>query len=279
MEPVQRASRSNYAAIALQGKSLQELFRKYKIPMGPSLSRICDSANFLSTKWEEKKKSELTPPLLWDALSLIRISEPLLALDENPRASELLKKLADGEIGMLKHERTLARDIFWEVEIWNYLKRAGLSADLNDPPDVIWNAAGQRTGIACKRIYSEKHIQNVLSQAVRQIESTTGFGVAAFQLEDSRTPEGSILETESLAKASTILQNANLAFLKEHERHFLKYFSKDRLTAALVATSAIVVADIPHIGTEWCIWTHPGLSADHKARVKQLYPAPLRRGN
>ncbi|TVL97097.1 MAG: hypothetical protein CV087_22860 [Candidatus Brocadia sp. WS118] len=274
MAPVQKALVNSYADVARQAETVHELYTKYKLTISNDLATLCKSAHDLSEKWEAKKTYELSPNVLWEALALNRVANALLALDGHSRAHELLKKLSDGRISMLKHVRSFARDTFWEVEVWNYIKRAGLNADLIDPPDIIWTADARETGIACKRVYSEKNIEKILSEAIKQIEATPGFGIAAFQLEDVRIPEGKFLSKITQAEAAEVLQEINLEFLKEHERHFLKYFSKDRLTAALAATSCIVlVEDIQNVATEWSVWTHPDLSVEHKARVTQLYEA------
>lgn len=274
MLPIQKTSVSSYNDVAKQADSLRRLFDKYGVKISPDLNHLTEATKELAEKWTAGKRSELQPATLWEALSIHRIADAILQLDGHARAKELLEKLSQGDINMIAHDRTVARDTFWEIEVWHYIRRAGLTTDLIDPPDIIWTVNAQNTGIACKRIYSEKHIQRILSEAVHQIEATTGFGIAAFQLEDVRIPKGKITKTATRAEAVDILQGINQDFFKEHKRHFLKYFSKDRLTAALAATSCFAVTDISrNVNTQWSIWTHPDINAEHKARVTQLYQA------
>lgn len=273
MAPVRKATMTSYAGIAKQAEALQQLFTKIKRPLSKELAALCKSATVLAEKWETKKTAELPPATLWAALSLHRVANAVLRLDGHARAEEIIGKLSDGDISMMGHERTVARDMFWEVEFWHFLLRVNLTADLLDPPDIIWDKDGQKTAIACKRIYSEKHIQNVLSEAVHQIEAAGGLGIAAFQLEDARIPEKSTLKNVTQDEASQILQGINLDFLHDHERHFLKYFTKDRLSAALVATSCFAIIDNLYVNTQWTVWTHPQLPEEHKQRVLELHAA------
>jgi len=276
MTPVKKATMTTYGDIAKQAEAIQQLFTKYERPLSEELTALCKAATILSEKWEAKKTAELPPSILWAALSLNRVANAVLRLDGHSRAEEIIGKLSDGDISMMDHERTIARDMFWEVEFWHFMLRVGLTAELVDPPDIIWDKDGQKTAIACKRIYSERHIQNVLSQAVHQIEAAGGFGIAAFQLEDARIPKKSTLNNVSQDEASQILQGINLEFLHEHERHFLKYFTKDRLSAALVATSCFAVIENLFVNTQWTVWTHPNLSKEHKQRVLELHTALIK---
>lgn len=272
----------SYADIAAQAGLIQKFFTKYKRPLSSDLVELCRAATDLSEKWKKGKTSELSTRVLYQAISLNRIANAVLPLDGHPRAEELAEKLANGGISMIDHDRTLARDIFWEIECWHFMNQAGLNAELIDPPDIVWNVKGKKTALACKRIYSEKHIQRVLSNAVHQIEKAGGFGFAAFQLEDSRVPKNQVsggitrLENVTAPESSNILQNLNLDFLREHERHFLKYFTKDRLSAALVATSAFVVLDTVYVNTQWTVWKHPRISAEHGRRVDTMHAALTR---
>jgi hypothetical protein len=67
---------------------------------------------------------------------------------------------------------------------------------LDDPPDVIVNYENSRIGIACKKLYSERHVQNVLSEAVGQIEGDFDFGIVGLNLDDL-LPEGVVLKGSS----------------------------------------------------------------------------------
>jgi hypothetical protein len=168
-----------------------------------------------------------------------------------------------------------AKDTFWELEIWHQARRSRLAAELNEP-DVTWNDGQRLTGIACKKIYSEAHIQNVLSEAVHQIEKYVGYGFAAFSV-DELTPGDKLLSVATREEATNKLQDINLQFLSRHARHFRRYFSTDRLTGAIVSVSCITALTgkdgTPYVQTEQTVWTSPEVSTEHRHRIERFKAA------
>ena len=141
-------------------------------------------------------------------------------------------------------------------------------------PDVVVNYDNSRIGIACKKLYSERHVQNILSEAVRQIERDFDFGIVGLNLDDL-LPKDVVLKGDSTNAVAERLLRANNLFLQKHERHFRKYLAKGRLISAIVSTS--IVADVPSERPQfrntyqWTIWTIPGLDARYQEPLNKFY--------
>lgn len=61
------------------------------------------------------------------------------------------------------------------------LREVAVNVDLAEP-DVLWSDSGEQTGVACKKIYSEKNADKSIQDAVRQIEGSTKYGFVAIKL-------------------------------------------------------------------------------------------------
>jgi hypothetical protein len=191
-----------------------------------------------------------------------------------PNCGKYLGALVSGSLDLLKRKKSSAKNIFWEVELWARMKKRGFDAELRDPPDILLDFRGVTIGIACKKLYSEKHVQNVLSQAVSQIEDNCDFGIAAINLDDLQ-PEDMILSQPSHECALEFLAQKNQEFMLRHRHVFGKYLSSGRLLSVLVSTT--IVADMykdkpkfneAHHST---FWTIPGLPADKERPLNLFY--------
>jgi hypothetical protein len=145
---------------------------------------------------------------------------------------------------------------------------------LKEPPDIVVNFDDTCIGIACKKIYSERHVQNVLSQAVGQIEKEFEFGIVAINIDDLLPPQAT-LNLESSYAVEERLNQYNGEFLRRHDRHFRKYLTKGRLISAII--SSCVISDVPNErprfnnAWQWTVWTVPGLSENQRVQLDRFY--------
>jgi len=202
-----------------------------------------------------------------------------LPLRDDKDRKKYLYVLSSGALDLFQRDRSLSKDMFWELEVWSKLKIKLPQVVLQEPPDIVVEFGDARIGIACKKIYSEKHVQNVLSQAVAQIEDSFEFGVVAINLDDL-TPADSVLRRASAKEIGNVLLDFNAKFLRQHERHFRKYLSTGRLISAMVSTN--IIADIynekPRFNNayQWTIWTIPGLNDKKKEQLDKFYELIMR---
>ena len=127
--------------------------------------------------------------------------------------------------------------------------------------------------IPCKKIFSEKGVPKVLSNAVSQIENEHEFGIVAMNIDDL-APKSVLLKASTFQEAGDKLYSQNMAFLERQERHFLKYLSASRIVAVISSTSMVtdIVNETPKFNnfSQWAIWTIPGLKPEHKKAIDEF---------
>jgi hypothetical protein len=213
------------------------------------------------------------------AALLDRIADAVLPLSIVPDRIGFLAALLSGTLDLLDRKRSRAKDVLWELELWATLRRRSFDAILEEPPDIVVKFAQSKIGIACKKVYSEKHVQNVLSEAVAQIESNFDFGIVAVNLDDL-VPANGILKASTQETMAQRLRDLNAWFLTAHERHFRKYLAAGRVISALVSTG--VLADVSRARTrfnnarQFTVWTIPGLPFEKDRQLKKFYEILMR---
>lgn len=258
-----RAS-TTFLNVKSRAAEVEELYANcgLSIPYGCDLAKLIGKAKTLSDRWLGNETAGLTMLDVFPVLHMDRIAEAILPLKEVTDKKKYLEKLCSGSLDFFKRRRSHSKNTFWEIELWSALRKRFPSVYLCDPPDIVINLEARAIGISCKKVYSEKHVQNVLSEAVSQVEDRFDVGVVAINLDDLVPPDV-VLRARDKADVDRILNERNAGFLGRHERHFRNYLSSGRLVAALVSTSA--VADIAdwrvrfNNARQWMVWTIPGL--------------------
>jgi len=244
------------------------------LPRTSDLARLITDAKTLSDSWLMCQVDNTPMILLFRTGLLDRIADAVLALADVPDRARYLGALASSSLDLLGRQRSTAKDVLWEIELWAILKHRLFDATLEEPPDIVVKFSESRIGVACKKLYSEKHVQNVLSQAVSQIESSFDFGIVAVNIDDL-VPANQILRTPTQETMAQYISDLNARFLASHERHFRKYLASGRAISALVSTS--VVADVYgggtrlHNATQSTVWTIPGLPLEKERQLKNFY--------
>lgn len=275
VEDTTECSTHSYASVVSRIKEFDKLVSScgLTIASNTNLTRMITNAKLLSELWLANRVDELHPQMLFDTHHLLRFLDAVLPLKTNPKCQTYLKAMLSGALDFFDRRRSQAKDIFWELEIWSTLYRAGIESELLDPPDVIAKLNGRVIGIACKKLYSEGHVQNVLSEAVSQVEAAFDLSIVAINIDDL-TPINSVLKTRGVQDVELLLSEFNQKFLHRHHRHFTKYLSADRLSCVLVGVNVIVHvlnARPPiQIAKWWTEWTVPEISSEKRNILKQL---------
>ena len=270
------SSSLTYLQIKKKAEAVERLYAENDIPLSPAcdLARLIADAKLLSDSWLLNRAENYSWELLFRVLYFDRIADAILPLESVPSCAEYLAALVSGNLKLLGRKRSKAKDVLWELELWAILRRSSFDAVLSEPPDIVVEFEGAKIGIACKKLYSERHVQNVVSEAVAQIEDTFDFGIVAVSLDDL-VPENNILQAPTEDKMKQKLIALNTDFLHKHERHFRRYLAPGRLIAALVSTS--VLADIHHDrpslkhARQSTIWTIPGLPPDKDMQLRRFH--------
>ncbi len=207
-------------------------------------------------------------------MHLDRIADTVLLLKNESKKSTHLKKLTSGTLDFFERKRSNSKNYFWELEVWAKLRKRKNEVYLIEPPDIVVNYNNSRIGIACKKLYSEKHVQNVLSESVKQIEKEFEFGIVAINLDDL-LPPNVVLKMESSEAVCEKLNQINTNFINRHSRHFVKYFSTSRIISVIVSTSTItdIQSERPKFSNtyQWTVWTISGLTTRHKEQLDNFY--------
>ena len=203
-----------------------------------------------------------------------RVFDAIVAIRDTPNRATYLTHLLDGSLNLLERDRSKAKDTLWELELYRIFKLLSLNPKLIDPPDIVIDIDGVSAGIACKKLYSTKHVQNVLSDAVSQVEDKYTVGLVAVNLDDL-LPANGCLRVPDYPAYNEFVNNWNMRFLHDHDRHFRKYLSSGRIVSVYVSTS--VVADIfnasPRLNNarQATVWNIPGLAKEKEKLLFSLY--------
>jgi hypothetical protein len=177
-------------------------------------------------------------------------------------------------LDFFERKKSHAKDIFWELEVWAKIRKKFDGAHLKEPPDIVADYDDSLIGISCKKLYSEKHVQNVLSQAVNQIEKELEFGIVAVNIDDLLPPDV-VLKMENSDTVTEKLNQINADFINRHIRHFSKYLAESRIISAIVSTSIItdVPSEKPQFNNtyQWTVWSISELNERHKIQLRKFY--------
>ncbi len=269
-------SRSTFLELKERAKAIEDLFTEANVRLRPDsgLGRMIQNVKDLWESWFLNESGSQTHAMLFAAMHLDRIAEALLPLKGEPEHAQYLKDILSGTLDFFERKKSHAKNIFWELEVWSNLRKKTKQVFLKEPPDVVVNFDDTRIGIACKKIYSERHVQNVLSQAVSQIEKEFDFGIAAINIDDL-LPSLATLKLNSNHAVAEYLQHHNAEFLRRHDRHFRKYLAKGRLMSAIISSS--IISDVPYErpqfnnARQWTNWTISGLPEDHQVQLDRFY--------
>jgi hypothetical protein len=230
-----------YLAIKTKAEEIEALYAnsRVELPRSCELSNLIENAKLYWENWFTVQTDNLDMAMLFRMLHLDRIATDILLLKDVEGREKYLRTFASGSLDFFKREKSSAKDLLWEIEVWAQLRRKFSSVSLEEPPDIVMHVDDAKIGIACKKLYSEKHVQNVLSQAVAQIEDSFDFGIVAINIDDLH-PTGKLVRVSDATGMNDFVQRLNGQFIQTHERHLRKYLSSGRLISAIVSTNVVV---------------------------------------
>lgn len=265
----------NFLQAKARAEEIEELFASAKVTLSPTcgLAQLIANSKSVADRLLTNQTNDSSMIDVFYMLHLDRLADAILPLRDVVNNKKYLSAFTSGEVDCFNRQSSYAKDIFWELELWTFLKRRCLSAVLEDPPDIVLPLSGGTLGIACKKIYSEKNVEKVLSEAVSQVEDKFDVGVVALNV-DELIPSGTVLRVANKKEMDYFLHKHIDEFVARHERHLRKYLSSGRLVSALVSVNVIA-----HV-LEWkiefnnarssLVWTIPSLDPDKEALLKQF---------
>jgi hypothetical protein len=271
---IDRSERRRYNHDALRSKIelIRNLYKVSNIQLN-STSQLCgllESAEKLVDGWASGNSETTDTALLFKSLHIERISSAVQVLSSEDSREKYLKDLLRGTLNFFEREPSHAKSILWELEVCAKIRKAIPDTQLAEP-DVVVNLQGQKIAIPCKKIFSEKGVSKVLSNAVSQFEKSFDFGIVAINIDDL-IPADVLLKARTFEELGNKLHSANMAFLTNHGRHFKKYLSESRIIAVIASTSLIadILDESPKFNNalQWAIWTTPELLPKHAKTIE-----------
>ncbi len=260
--------RFNHVSISQKVDEIEQIFAdsSVRITSSHQICTLLNSARELAAEWSKGKSDKTDMSMLFNALHVERIASAIKLLRFEKNKDKYLKDLLNGTLNFFDRSISHAKSILWELEVCTKIKRVIPETYLQEP-DVVTDVGHCHIALPCKKIFSEKGVSKVLSNAVSQIEKEYEFGIVAMNIDDL-IPKEVVLKARTFNDIGDKLHSHNMAFLENHERHFIKYLSASRIVAVIASTSMIsdISDESPRFNNfnEWAIWTIPGLKAEHQ---------------
>lgn len=244
-----------------RAEAIQKMYADEGIVLPPQcgLADLIEKAKTTAGKWMLNRDRDVPPFVQLLVTHFGCMADNILSLAQVHERHEYLCRLTSGALDNVSPGESIAKSTLWELELWSSFAKRGVNVRLQDPPDILMSFDGYEVAIACKKIYSEKHVQNILSEAVRQINREQMRGLVALNI-DETGPVGKVLCGHTAADACEALHRQNMEFMGRHERHLRKYLSAERLLGALISSGCVTDLDaertrlnFTRMHTIWCL--------------------------
>ena len=245
------------AAVQRVQAALKE--RGYKCNPNSALGSLFRKALLLNEQWKAQSKSQDILTLM-QADDAVRIAAAVEEVLDDPDAAEPIRRITKSDMQLITRQPSQGKDALWELDLLSFMKRRGLPARMQEPPDLVVTLPGALGdyGIACKKVYSERSVAKQLQKGCRQLADMESPGVIAFNLDDM-TPERAILVRPTRQAANDHLHGLNIAFMERHQRQFQDAVLSCRCDGVLLSITA--QADVEGMSprfnrvTEVTLWT------------------------
>lgn len=141
---------SSYLEIKDKAKAVERLYADscVKLPTTCDLAGLISDVKLLSDLWFIDSAKDIPGEVLFRACQFEQISDAILLLRGCSERSRYLSGLTSGTLDPFERKRSKAKDVLWELELWELLRRRSLDATLAEPPDIIVNFQDVQIGIA-----------------------------------------------------------------------------------------------------------------------------------
>ena len=99
---------------------------------GSALANLVSDAKTLSDAWFMNNSAIATEQLLFRVSFLDPIADAILPLSNVPDRRKYLRHLTSGTLDLQKRERSMAKDILWELELWATLRERSIDVTLHE---------------------------------------------------------------------------------------------------------------------------------------------------
>lgn len=219
--------------------------------------------------WERGDPSE--PNGLIGLLFVDTIVQAVLPLRDLPveKRKRFLAPLVSGSLHPLLRAHSKAKDILWELALWNICLERGFKARLEEP-DILLRLNSKDLGVSCKKVYSEKNFKKVLSVGVSQMVDAGVSGIIAVNIDDL-LGEGQFVVAPDHQNFFSGVSNLNVDFIVKHQKLLERYLPSGRAIAVLVSCQAFgLVNEALNLTRQFAIWAHPRMPPEKLALLREF---------
>lgn len=211
---------------------VEELFSLYGRRLHPAsgIGRTLQAAKDIP---DARTEGRLTNELIERAAYADTICNVILEMRDEPEIARHLERLRSGGMDHLERGASNAKNAFWELEVLQVPRAAGLNARHDERPDVVAEVLGVEVGFACKVIYSEQALLRSLSRAAEQIDATRTHGVVAISLSELQEP-GHVPHVADNQKLGEYLGGFNREIVENHLEDIKDYIDDERILGVMV---------------------------------------------
>lgn len=256
-EPAARDLVDTYEQIAQRVCQVYDMLaeRGIRVRQGSSLSQFLRQAEVLDRDWSVGKASDIS--VLCTSAHVNRTAQAMLTLRDDPAVREPLRRMASNVMMPDDRRQSQGKDALWEIVLLAHLRRVGVKARFEDPPDIVAMLDDTDYPIACKKVWTENGVKGHIRKASQQLRRFGNGGVIALNLDDLLQP-GKLLRHVDRDSAGELLDRFNLEFIDRH-RDVLEKAVKDGqcdgVWVSLCTTTDLVGESTPfNLFTQTTIW-------------------------
>lgn len=248
--------------------------RGFRCRPNSALGSLFRKARVLDEQWQAETDAQDILTLM-QADDAVRIAQAVEAVLDDPLAAEPIRRITKSDMQLTTRQPSQGKDALWELDLLALLRRRGVPARMQEPPDLAVTLPGLLGdyGFACKKVYGEDSVASQLRKGCNQLRSMGSPGVVAFNLDDL-TPERSLLVQPTRQVTNDHLHDLNIAFMRRHERELQDAVLAEKCDGVLLATTA--QADVEGMSprfnrvTEVTLWTVDTASPGAHMRLAAL---------
>lgn len=212
---------------------------------------------------------------VFDSFWVIDLCGMLKVIEDHPKAEEYLRMITKDSLSSYSTGPSRAKDLLWELDVCSKIRSVGLSAELKEPPDIVWTQDDKVTGISCKKIYGDNRVQAAISKGVEQLGRAGPYGILALNI-DEYVPRDKTLIVRDAAHTADLPNKIIREFSSRHHRHIQKYYDSARLSGVMIAITCRTRVDNGSkppsffMNVLWDARTSPSLDWEHQRRLFRL---------
>jgi len=236
-----------YQEISDLGNLIRDVYAKNEINLPPNspVMEYINSAEKLCSSWlagcetiKEDKKDFLR--ILENTLECLRLGSALKWTKDSNTLDRHLKFMLKGFIDPTNKERTRAKDFCFELQMTEVLTSAGITANLVEPPDIVFNLEDLELVIACKCAYSPANLEKNIKKATRQIRKTEKKGLIALSI-DALVDHSKLLQVQDDNEFYNLIDGYTTGFIKQYERQLPYWIGSRNVIGIIVSLSTLTL--------------------------------------